>query len=60
MDATTCEDTPISVTLLLSGLRYGGEVSDCGCQQTGSLPSETEMRALVRSAIQKEQGGDAK
>jgi hypothetical protein len=46
--------------LLLSGLRYGEEVSDCGCQQTGSLPSETEMRALVRSAIQKEQGGDAK
>jgi len=46
--------------LLLSGLRHRGEVNDCGCQQSGPLPSETEVRARIRSTVQGNQGGDSK
>jgi len=46
--------------LLFSGLRHRGEVNDCGCQQSGPLPSETEVRARIRSTVQGNQGGDSK
>ena len=44
---------------LLSELRSPSEVGGCGCQQTGPLPSEAEMRAHIRST-ERHIGGESK